>query len=44
MGHNRLTKVTVVNFPQKEYLWAICPKIIQHLYFVIRFNDLFYFL
>ena len=29
MGHNRLAKVTMVNFRKKKCLWPICPKIMQ---------------
>ena len=29
MRHNRLTKVTIVNFPPKKRLWPICLKIMQ---------------
>ena len=40
MGNNRLTKVTVVNFPQKIPP-ANLSKDYAILYFVIHFNDFF---
>ena len=40
MGHNRLTKVTIINFPQKIHQtnWS---KNYATLYFVIHFSDIF---
>ena len=39
MRHNKLTEVTIVNFPPKKCLWPISPKNYAALYFLIHFND-----
>ena len=40
--HNRLTKVTIVNFPPTLMPLVNFSKNYTTLYFVIYFNDLFY--